>query len=190
MIFELDAGNILLEKEIPISPSLNATTLSDELAKLGGHLLTDFFKSFSGQSLEGTPQKTELVTFAKKISKEEGYFSPHWTAVEMDRKVRAFVAWPGVKAQFLNQQIKIVECKIPNDLKDFVGLNVKSGEMFIKNNCLFLATNQSVRAGEPTCLLLNSVQFPGKAPMAGNSAFQNYFHQNSKLSLSEPIQTE
>jgi len=190
MIFELDAGDVLLEKTLKLKPQDTAQTLSNTLSTLGGTLLNEFFDRFDGAVLKGAPQNSANVSFAKKIDKFEGYYSPTWTDFEFDRRVKAFLLWPSVKVKFLDQQVKILETKIVEGLEIHSPGSKNCGDLTILNNSVFLTTRNHFRPSELGFVEILKVQFAGKAPMPAFAAFQNFFHQNSKLSLCELKQSE
>ncbi|MDB4992399.1 MAG: methionyl-tRNA formyltransferase [Parcubacteria group bacterium] len=72
MVFELDAGDILSQKEMAIDPADTTLTLRPKLITLGADLLIQTLPSFIDGSVAPTPQDASQATRAKKIKKEEG----------------------------------------------------------------------------------------------------------------------
>lgn len=187
IVFELDAGDILSEGTLLIAPDANAESLSLELSALGGHLLEDYITGLSGGTINGRPQELTKVTFAKKITKEEGFYSPKWTAHELHNRVRAFSVWPGVKADFNGSIIKLVETSLapPTDaLKTLLSSAV--GSVSLLNSKIFLRTYNDVRASEPLLLELKKVQFPAKPVTPAVDALRNFFSEKPTQLLKAP----
>ena len=92
----LDTGNILNSKDIKISSDTNFLDLEKTLSILGCNLLIETIKNLSIGSLEGKKQPTKGITYAKKISKNEGRVDWRCSAEDIARKVRALNPWPGV----------------------------------------------------------------------------------------------
>jgi methionyl-tRNA formyltransferase len=91
----LDTGDILTEARTPISDTDNAQTLHDRLAKLGADLLVRTIPEYVGGRIAPRAQPSEGVSYARKITKEDGRID--WTrpAREIWNRVRAFTPWPG-----------------------------------------------------------------------------------------------
>ena len=101
MIEELDAGPILYQKECEIKADDTGSTLHDRLAKISAQEITNVLQQVKDQELSPLTQNDDLATYAKKISKKEANINWHESAVEIERKIRAFNAWP-VAYSFLN----------------------------------------------------------------------------------------
>lgn len=91
----LDTGPILMQQ--PLSISLAATTadLTEELAQLGGRLIVAALDGLAAGTLVPRPQPQAGVTYAPKISREEGRLDWRRPAAELERRVRALDPWPG-----------------------------------------------------------------------------------------------
>jgi methionyl-tRNA formyltransferase len=91
---ELDAGDIILQRTVPISPDDTSATLEARLAREGADLLVEAIRLLeSGRALR-RPQDSSQATLAPKLSREEGLI--RWTdpAARIANLVRAFVPWP------------------------------------------------------------------------------------------------
>lgn len=91
MTASLDAGAIYKQKEVPITPVTTATSLHDELAAIGGPLLMDVLKSWPAP----IAQNEHDVTYAPQLSRDDGHIDWQKSALEIDRKIRAYTPWPG-----------------------------------------------------------------------------------------------
>lgn len=109
MAEELDAGDILAESKIAIEPRWTAPVMREKLSKMAAMLLVDTLK----RPLKPVPQPSEGVTFCTKLSREDGIVNPCDTsAVEIDRKVRALVPWPGVTMKINGKDLKVLETSL------------------------------------------------------------------------------
>lgn len=155
MVMELDAGNVLAEKRSPLGADETSEDLFHRLALDGGAILSSFLKKCEMPA--GTPQDPAQVTLAKKIQKNEGHWDPSWTAIETHNKVRAFKAWPGVRAQLEGVgEVKLIS----SSLEKAAPSNIRTGELSLHEGRVFLGSN--VRTGESAGLVLNEIQVPGK----------------------------
>jgi len=92
----LDTGPILLQQAMPIVPEATAAGLSAELAFLGAQLILKALDGIADGTLVLRPQPQDGVTYARKISHEDGRLDWRLTAVSLERQVRALDPWPGV----------------------------------------------------------------------------------------------
>ncbi|HWC58002.1 MAG TPA: methionyl-tRNA formyltransferase [Candidatus Paceibacterota bacterium] len=95
MTYELDSGDILSVKKIPIASDDTTPTLR---AKLNAKALALLPKTV-GQILSGTATATPQTgspTRCSKIKKEDGFVSLSDDPLTLDRKFRAYQPWPGI----------------------------------------------------------------------------------------------
>jgi methionyl-tRNA formyltransferase len=91
----LDTGPILLQRTCAIFPKDTGESLSLRLAALGAETLAEGLPLlFSGQ-LKAQPQDPSRATLAPKLSREDGRIDFRASAVEIERRLRAFHPWPG-----------------------------------------------------------------------------------------------
>jgi methionyl-tRNA formyltransferase len=168
MVMELDAGDVLAELRCPIASNDSAISLSARLSQMGGTLLSEFLKA---PQWSGRAQDTSLVTYAAKIRKEEGHWSPSWSAGETHAKVRAFAAWPQVKARLSagSVELKLLEtslfarAKLKNPPQAASNLVLEEGHVYLETG---------VRSSEHVLEIL-TIQAPGKGPVRAWDYFQN-----------------
>lgn len=90
----LDTGDILYRAVCPIGPGDTGGILHDRLAALGAETLLASLAALARGELRPQPQDSEAVTYAPKISKDDARLNWTSTAVELERRVRAFNPWP------------------------------------------------------------------------------------------------
>ncbi|MET0322150.1 MAG: methionyl-tRNA formyltransferase [Duganella sp.] len=91
----LDTGPMLLTERIAIGPHDTTGMVHDKLAALGGKMIVEALHKMKHCQLEAVVQPEEGVNYAAKISKEEAALDFNQSAVELDRKIRAFNPFPG-----------------------------------------------------------------------------------------------
>jgi methionyl-tRNA formyltransferase len=91
----LDTGPVLATVRTPIGDSDTGRTLHDRLAELGGRLVVESLLPYLEGRIGAVPQPTEGVTYARKISREDGRIDWNRPARELWRRQRAFDPWPG-----------------------------------------------------------------------------------------------
>lgn len=95
VIRELDAGDIISVKKIPIGARETAGELHDRLAHLGPAALTEALGILSRNPSAGTPQNSALVTHAPKLLREHGRLDFSQSSETLERTIRAYHPWPG-----------------------------------------------------------------------------------------------
>jgi methionyl-tRNA formyltransferase len=91
----LDTGPMLAQATTAISAADDAQILHDRLAQLGGDLLVKTIPDYVSGKTAPRPQPTEGVSYARKITKEDGQID--WTrpARMLWNRVRGLTPWPG-----------------------------------------------------------------------------------------------
>ena len=117
MAAELDTGDILAEKSIPILNSTTGGELHDQLASLSAELLLDHLPKLFDQSLKSRPQSPTGVTYAEKITKDSAKIDWHCSAVEIVRQVRAFAPHPSAWSEINSERIKILSAEASGETK-------------------------------------------------------------------------
>ncbi len=95
MAQELDAGDVLATRDVPIDPLETTRELRPRLIREGAELLIDILPAFERGELQGTPQDASKATFAKKIAKHDGLLTLDGDASENWNKYRAYAESPG-----------------------------------------------------------------------------------------------
>ncbi|MBF0307854.1 MAG: methionyl-tRNA formyltransferase, partial [Alphaproteobacteria bacterium] len=87
----LDTGPMLLDARVAIGPTTTTESLHDELAALGARLIVEAVARLD--EITARPQPEDGVTYAAKLTKDEGRLD--WTrpAAELERRVRALPCW-------------------------------------------------------------------------------------------------
>jgi methionyl-tRNA formyltransferase len=100
----LDTGPMLLAEAVPIGPETTASTLHDTLAALGARLILRAL----AENPPAVPQPDEGVTYAPKLTREEGRIDWSRDAAAIDRQVRALNPWPGTHTRHGDEVLKIL----------------------------------------------------------------------------------
>lgn len=91
----MDAGEILLQKEVPIYEEDTGQTLLTRLGVAGATLLKEGLEAMRKGPLKGKPQEDREATYAPRITKADGAVLWSMPAEAIARRVRAFHPWPG-----------------------------------------------------------------------------------------------
>ncbi len=91
----LDTGPIAMEERIAIGPDMTAGELHDKLMLIGGDLMQRAMAALERDSLTLTPQPTQGMTYAAKISKKETRINFSVTADQVHNHIRGLSPFPG-----------------------------------------------------------------------------------------------
>jgi len=98
----LDTGAVHLVRSMPIGREDTAGALHDRLAALAAEALAAALPDLLAGRSVATPQRDGLATLAPKIVKAEAALDWHSSALELERKVRAFNPWPVAEAKVVD----------------------------------------------------------------------------------------
>ena len=103
----LDTGDMCLIERLPITATDTTASMHDKLADLGGRMIVEALEMSVCGGLPRTPQPVEGVTYAHKIEKSESWMDWRLSAIELDRRLRAFNPFPGGATQCGAEVIKL-----------------------------------------------------------------------------------
>ncbi|MCX6786684.1 MAG: methionyl-tRNA formyltransferase [Candidatus Kaiserbacteria bacterium] len=114
MAREVDAGDIVAQKETPIAQAETARELRPRLIEMGAQLLVDTLNKYLSGDVEPVPQDNSLASHTKKIKKEDGLLSLDASDEENWRKYRAYADGIGTYFFENNKRIKITKASLKN----------------------------------------------------------------------------
>ena len=104
----LDTGPMLARTAVAIAPCDTTETLADRLAHLGAETLMPVLDALrEGRPVTEIAQPASGATYARKLRKDEGVIDWRRDAVALERQIRAFTPWPGVRAVIGGTSVKI-----------------------------------------------------------------------------------
>ena len=152
----LDTGPMLSVARESIRPDDTTASLSDRLSHLGAQLMADTLPKYLRGEIVPQPQPEAGVTYSPKIDKADAQIDWRRPALEIERRVRAYIPWPGSQTMWKSQLMKILKAEIRDqrlEIRDRAGLVVKLDDGSI-----------GVVAGEGV-LVLKEIQLAGRKAM-------------------------
>jgi methionyl-tRNA formyltransferase len=105
----LDTGPMLKRVSCAITNDTTASSLHDELAKLGAAAMLDVLKQ---PGVPGEPQPTDGVTYAPKITKAEAKINFDGSAHSVLRHIHGLSTFPGAWFEINGARIKALRCEV------------------------------------------------------------------------------
>ncbi|MFC2379152.1 MAG: methionyl-tRNA formyltransferase [Streptococcus gordonii] len=149
---EMDAGDMISRRSIPITDEDNVGTLFEKLAIVGRDLLLDTLPAYLAGDIQPEAQDPSQVTFSPNIRPEEERLDWNKTNRQLFNQIRGMNPWPVAHTLWQGGRFKIYEA----ELADGEG---QPGEILeIGKRQLLVATGEGA-------LALKTVQPAGKPKM-------------------------
>jgi methionyl-tRNA formyltransferase len=164
LVTALDAGPILLQERVPISPEDDYVTLEPRLGSVGARLVVRAL----AERPEPRPQDDAQATFSRRIARDDARI--HWDepAQQIWNQVRAYRGWPQAFTTFDGRLLKILRA---SPLPSLPTRASEPGTATLDDGLPAVAT----RGG---ALRLNEVQLEGRRAMSGAEFARGYPHLN------------
>jgi methionyl-tRNA formyltransferase len=104
---EMDAGDVLLARAIPIAADETGGSLTTKLAALGAAALGDALDGLRAGTVRPVPQPATGITFAPRIEREHCRLDWTLAAVALERQVRALAPAPAAFTTIGGKLLKV-----------------------------------------------------------------------------------
>lgn len=150
----LDTGPILEQFACSILPRDTARTLHDRLAIMSAREINESLSKIVKCETNAIKQDNSKATYAKKISKQDAKIDWTQSAIQLERKIRAFNPFPITHTVMNKTNVRIWEAEIKQSSEDLVvgtlintrpGINIMTGKDVLK---------------------ITKLQLPGKRPIS------------------------
>lgn len=94
VVLALDAGDVVVQKELEVLPGETAGELAARLASLSGEAAVEALEAVADGTATFRPQDPEGVTVCRKLTKADARLDWDAPALELERLVRAMHPWP------------------------------------------------------------------------------------------------
>jgi methionyl-tRNA formyltransferase len=151
----IDTGPMLAQRSINILPSDTGGSLFEKLSALGGELLLETLPRYLGGEIRPQPQPAAGATYAPMLKKEHGLLDFTRSALEQERKIRAFSPWPGTFMEWQGAPLKIHRAHVK------VG-KTEPGKRVVVDGLPAIGTADGI-------IVFDELQPPGKSKMPGKA---------------------
>lgn len=163
----MDTGDIISQREIPITDDDTAETLHDKLAVLGKDLLIETLPSILNKTNKRVAQDESLATYGFNITREDEHIDFNTVNRQVINRVRGLNSWPGAYCRLDDKILKVWKCR---EGSGFYDLGTPGEITKIYDDGFGVKTSN----GE---VILTEVQLEGKKKMAAKD-FINGYHEN------------
>jgi len=103
----IDTGDMILQRQLSISPGERTPQLHDRMAALGGECIIEALAMIEAGTATYTPQDDSASSYAPMIKKTDGLINWAWPTAQIINLTRAFDPWPGPYTLYKDAIIKI-----------------------------------------------------------------------------------
>lgn len=160
LVREMDAGPILLQRQLPIAPADDYLSLEPRLAQLGADLLVEAIEGLARGTVHPQPQPEEGATYCRRIEREHGRIDWHEDASTILNKVRALRGWPQAFTTWEGRLLKVLRAEVVEDAGE-------AGVVAPRGAALVVGTGRK-------SLRLDEVVLEGKRPMDGAALLRGH----------------
>lgn len=154
----MDTGEMLLRKEISISPDENTPQLAARLAEISAPLMAETLRGLRDSTVRGTPQNHAEATLAPLLEKEDGRINWLLPAQTIYDRMRGFTPWPGAFSPYKGVICQIWGSPASADAAEGSGNAVAQPPGTIQ----IYGANLLVSCGEKTLLHVSRVKPEGR----------------------------
>jgi methionyl-tRNA formyltransferase len=161
----LDTGDILLQREMALAPSMTAVDVFPLLAEMGADLMMETLRGLDAGTIVPRKQDAAKATLAPILTREDGRMDFARPAMTLYNRWRGFQPWPGAWTMLGGKKLA-VHRMLPTEVRG--GGAAEPGELLVEQGTLFAA------CGEGTWLELVEVQPEGKRRMTAGEFLRGH----------------
>lgn len=165
---ELDAGDIVLQRAVPVGPYDTATDLFHKTVDLIGPIVTESLDLIASGRARWTPQDRGKASFFHKRSIEDSRIDWTWPAEDLERLVRAQSdPYPNAFTHYRGERIRIVSAGVSRAC-----YGGTPGRVFIREgDGVVIVAGADARNGRCRGLLVKSVRTDDGTELAATEYF-------------------
>jgi methionyl-tRNA formyltransferase len=162
----LDTGDILLQKQHPISADDTSETVAPRLATVGADLMVETLRGLEGGTINPQKQDSARATHAPILKKEDGRMDFSRGAQQIYNRFRGFQPWPGAFTMFRGRGLNISAMTSAAMVQ--ISTEVSPRQFLVKDTNLF------VGCGNGTAIELLQLQPEGKKKISARDFIHGY----------------
>jgi methionyl-tRNA formyltransferase len=115
---KVDAGEIIFQEKIGILPDETCGELYYRLSDLSARTIPKLLEKIKSGKIERISQDNKLVTFARKMSKEDGKIDWSDKGEKVYNLIRGTIPYPGAFTYYKGRKLKITRVRFLDDYQD------------------------------------------------------------------------
>lgn len=132
LVKAMDAGGILAQIKVKITPETTKQSLYEELAQAGANALINVLPGVVANNASETPQDEAQASFTAQLDKSQSQLQPALkTADTLLNEIRAFAGFPKSKTTFLNIPCVVTKAHVSDTPTTELDLQCKDGKYLI-----------------------------------------------------------
>lgn len=109
----MDTGKLLTQRTLHIAPDDTSPSLTSRLIDLSDELLREYIPHYlSGELQPHVQPHPDRATYSRKLTTGDRIIDWSRPAVEIERRIRAFIEWPGSRAQLGDVEVIITSAHV------------------------------------------------------------------------------
>ena len=109
---EMDAGDILSQRPLPIAAGETSGSLGAKAAEAAAGELADVIGRLAAGRAEGRPQDHARATYCRAVKKEDGRIDWGRPARDIERMIRAYQPWPRAFTTLGDKRLILLESEV------------------------------------------------------------------------------
>lgn len=159
VVRELDAGGVFAVRPRPIGPDETSVEVERDLAVMGADLLVGVIQAMDAGTASDTPQESAGVTYAPRLTREEGLIAWQAPAAAIHNQVRGLQPWP--HAYTFLDQARVIVLRSARDGREAPAGSVPGDVVALDADGLLVA------AGDGRLIRLEQLQLEGRRAVSG-----------------------
>ena len=161
----LDTGDILLQREMALAPSMTSVDVFPLLAEMGADLMMETLHGLDTGTIAPRKQDEAKATLAPILTREDGRMDFAQPAMTLYNRWRGFQPWPGAWTMLEGKKLA-VHRMLPTEVRG--ALSRVPGELLVEQGTMFAACSDG------TWLELVEVQPEGKRKMTAGDFLRGH----------------
>lgn len=167
----MDSGPVYGFAQTAAPASLDRLTAYPLLANLGAETLTGLLPGILDGSINPITQDDDAATYCHLLNKDDGRIDWQQPAPDIERRIRAYLGWPGSAAKLGGYEVTITKARIDRATRHMPHAvhDAKPGDVFITDSKHLAAV-----CGNNSTLLIQRLKPAGKPEINGRDFINGY----------------
>jgi methionyl-tRNA formyltransferase len=169
MTEEMDAGDIVLQRAVPVGPKDTTTDLFHKTLELFGPITVDGLALLATGRTDWTPQDRSQASFFHKRSIEDSRIDWSWPAEDIERLVRAQAdPYPNAFTYYKGERIRVVKASVSEGI-----YGGTPGRVFIREgDGVVIVAGEQARRGRSRGLVIEQVRTEDGTDLPATEVFR------------------